>query len=163
MNRRLNSGNRTAAWGGLNMDCSQCGSLVQEGQEICPACGGQVGKRSFWRRLWQWFSSGNVSQAKIVGTRRVEVISYQGPDGQQHTCHSLDEVPPDIRAKVREAIASGQGITREVFSYQGPDGQKKTYHSLEEMPPDLRAIYQNSLECSDSSPLLDLLERARKA
>jgi hypothetical protein len=32
-----------------------------------------------------------------------EVFTYQGPDGLQHTYHSLEEMPPDIRAFFRIA------------------------------------------------------------
>jgi hypothetical protein len=227
----------TVFWGDFSMDCPHCGALVQENQEICPACGGQVIKRSFWQKLLKFFSPVQVTRTKVIRVGNVElkgitftdeelaksqaladlppdlrakiqqaiksglprlefpnefppelrakieealasgktqyltlndipdelrakfqdaiasgqgvakqVFSYQGPDGQMHTCQSLEEMPADIRDKLKEAIQAGQGDAKQVFSFQAPDGQKHVYHSLEEMPEGIRAFFRITSE-----------------
>jgi hypothetical protein len=80
------------------------------------------------------------------------LFTYQGPDGQEHTYHSLDEMPEHVRqmfekqqcelAEVREEFKELQASGKGTFTYQGPDGQEHTYHSLDEMPEDVRQMFE---------------------
>ncbi len=65
------------------------------------------------------------------------------------TFKSLDEVPPELRAQVEEALAQGrqgkilesQRITITQTDAQG-ETVRRTYHSPEEMPPEVRAMWE---------------------
>jgi hypothetical protein len=120
------------------MDCSHCGALLQEGQRICPACGGAVRKPGFWRRLWQFFSSANATQVNVIRTAQVEKFTFiDGATGQEKACQSFDEVASQLQAKIKEAKASGQC---QIFR-------------LDEVPPELKKKFEEAL-ASGKNPLL---------
>lgn len=100
-------------------------------------------------------------------------IRTVGEDGQRHEYSSMEDVPPDVRAKIealeREAMqergdelsvteTSRTGNTirsktlkeKKVSVYKIVDasGVERIYHSLEEMPPEIRAAISDAEEKS---------------
>jgi len=160
------------------MDCPQCDALIEEGQQICPACGSEVRKPSCWRRLWKSLKFLPSIQITTRVTRTSEIegkgfsLSVDRKTGKHVTTLMLpNEIPPELRAKLEEAIASGQkqllsfdeippelwdklknaivsgqGVAKQVISYRGPDGQTHTCQSLEEVPDDIRAKFKEAIE-----------------
>jgi len=72
---------------------------------------------------------------------------------QPTIAHSLDELPPTVRAqveamqeRVREAgpAAAREAKTVRRITFKGPDGQVHVFNSPEEMPPDIRALYERA-------------------
>ena len=79
---------------------------------------------------------------------RTERIQVQDPQtGATTTYGSLDEVPPDIRAKNEHARASAGPLSPNQTKIVIKDGSgtTRTYDSVEQMPADLRAIYEQAL------------------
>jgi len=73
--------------------------------------------------------------------RRIETAG--APVSSHREFHSLDEMPPDIRARAEAALSEmrTQGLTsmrQEQFTISDSDGNVRTYNSLEEMPPEVR-------------------------
>jgi hypothetical protein len=110
------------------IDCPHCGALVQEGREICPACGGQVVKRSFWRRLLSFLLPLPLTRTKVTRTSKVVI-------GKPLALNSL---PPEFRANVENALASGHSQVM----------------TIGEIPPELRAKIQDAMK--SGLPRLDL-------
>ena len=81
---------------------------------------------------------------------RTESIQVQDPHtGQITTYGSLDEVPPDIRAKIEQARAAAGpsvGASHTKIVVKDASGTTRTYDSLEQMPADIRAIYERALK-----------------
>ena len=83
---------------------------------------------------------------KITVTTKIVV------NGKEY--HSIEELPPDVRAKYEAALAAraqAHGTSRIVFNGQ-------PYDSLEAMPADVRALYEaamaNLAKTSPTSPAL---------
>src|SRR2546425_12682068 len=81
---------------------------------------------------------------------RTESIQVQDPHtGQVTTYGSLDEMPPDIRAKIEQARASAGpmvGASHTKIVFKDASGTTHTYDSPEQMPPDIRVIYERALK-----------------
>jgi hypothetical protein len=138
------------------MDCQQCGALIEEGQQICPACGSQVRKPSFWRRLWKSlkFLPSIQITTKVTRTSEVEVkglsFSIDKKTGKRYT---LKDIPPELRDQLQNAIALGQ--TRVLLNEIPPELRAKLEEamasgqmqplSLDELPPELRAKLKNAI------------------
>ena len=130
------------------MTCSSCGMRIPEGQALCPHCRAPVRRPGLLERLFGWLASArktptvNVTRTTEIRQERFEIVDK---DGKRQVYHSLDEVPPEFRSKIEEAMHSGQ---REVgtsktskITVRNASGREQTYDSVEDMPPDLRAIY----------------------
>jgi hypothetical protein len=123
------------------MDCPKCGALLQESQEICPACGGQIPKQSLWQRLLKFFLPTPITQTKVARTSKVELRGI-----------SLDNIPPEFRDKLDDALASGQEqLTsleeispelRDMLEQGIASGQTKLL-SIEEIPPEIRSRFKD--------------------
>ena len=70
-------------------------------------------------------------------------IYVETPTVSTRTYHSLDEMPPDVRAKAEEMLQSAQPHSRhEQFVVRDSSGSRKVYHSLDEMPPEVRRMFE---------------------
>lgn len=98
--------------------------------------------------------------------KKTESFKIIGKSGEQHTYHSLAEVPPELRencekleAQAMKELLSGQPsvdaptpaqpgiITRRtsmVIRIKDSTGKVQTYHSLDEMPPEVRAKFEKA-------------------
>ena len=146
------------------MYCSTCGADMVEGQDCCPACSAPVAKPGFLRRmagaLFTWLTDVRTSTVQV---RRVERIEITDPrTGKQRVFHSLEDLPPEVRAQVeasrgqghlieeRESITDAQGVKLEMtrtpsgvkFLYRDASGKEQTYLLPKDMPPEVRAIYE---------------------
>jgi hypothetical protein len=137
------------------MECSQCGALVQDNQGICPACGGQVRKRSFWQRLWQFLGLPEIARIKVIRKVKIENLTLLDPKtDKKKVFYSLDQMPPELRAKCEEALASGLGqmVNLEELS---PELRAKVEQAkatgqwqlmtMKEMPPELQAKFDQAV------------------
>lgn len=126
--------------------CPHCGAEVPKGWETCRQCLKALPKRSFLARLFGWFgglpavTTHTVTQTQVTRSEYIEVV---GEDGQRKVYHSLEEVPPEIRAKIEAARASSQPtqITNQI-TIRDESGQERTFQSIDEMPQHMRAIYE---------------------
>jgi hypothetical protein len=127
------------------MDCQQCGALIEEGQQICPACGSEVRKPSFWLRLWKSLKLLPSIQITTRVTRTSEVegkglsFSIDQKTGKHFTTLVLpNEIPPELRAKLEEAMASRQGQLL----------------SLDEISPELQEMLQHGTASGQTKLLI---------
>lgn len=66
--------------------------------------------------------------------------------GEMRDYHSLDEVPPGHRGRMRrtvEAARASQG--NRLISARDASGEGKTCHSISEMPPELHAVCEKAM------------------
>jgi len=77
--------------------------------------------------------------------RHTTDISYQDSSGQMHRARTLEELPEEIQARIREAKAQAGNAPR-TFTFKDASGVEHTYHSLEEMPPELREVFLRQME-----------------
>ncbi len=136
------------------MECSQGGALVPDDQEICPACGGQIRKRSLWQRVLQFLAPGKITRTKVIRTSTVENLTFIDKEiDKKRVFYSLDEIPPELRAKFEEAKSSGQG--RLLRLDEIPSELRAKFEQvkglgewqlllLDEMPPELRAKFEKA-------------------
>ncbi len=130
------------------MNCPECGNPVAEEERFCRKCYTIIEPPSLWRRFLAMFQptikTRDVQIIKKVVTKQ-ETVTYTDPQGQRHVYHSLEEVPPELRAKIEaaraEALKKGQG-TSQTFTVRDASGIEHIYHSLEEMPPYIRAMVE---------------------
>lgn len=139
------------------MYCQQCGTEIPEGQNVCPGCYAPVSKPGLLRRILGALFGRMVTRAGAgdAFTRRADVtlvenrtrIEITDADGGKRVYNSLDEAPPEIRAKI-EAFRSGAdaGQPSQAFTFRDASGQERTYHSVDEMPPEVREIYERIRE-----------------
>jgi hypothetical protein len=124
------------------MICTQCGAAVEEGLSTCPRCFTPITKPGLFRRLLNaLFASRLITVKTVIRAETKEQITVPDPaTGQPRVFHSLDEVPPEIRAKFQESLTTSQANFS--FTYRSPDGKEQTFHSLEEMPANVRTMYE---------------------
>ncbi len=134
------------------MNCSQCGLHIPEGAQTCPSCRAAVRRPGFLERLFGRRTAAPPPPAPRQVIQRTEIKEEQfqivNAAGQPQVYHSLDEVPPELRPKIEEALraaASGAAPGRKVrISVKDASGQERTYDSVEDMPPELRAAYERA-------------------
>ncbi|MGO8925934.1 MAG: hypothetical protein ACLQU3_03420 [Limisphaerales bacterium] len=118
---------------------------------------------SVWQRLASLFRTDRKSAEPLIHIENTVTIKGTDEAGQQHEYHSLDEVPPEVRAEIeamksvpwqetcRCSSADGRTTeirsekTRSTFKFTDASGTEHIYHSLEEMPPELRAGVEQAM------------------
>jgi len=116
-----------------------------------------------WQRLASLFRTDRKSVAPIIHIENTVTIKGTDEAGQPHEYHSLDEVPPELRAEIEamksvpwketSRCSSAEGRTKEIrsektcstFKFTDASGTEHVYHSLEEMPPELRAAVEQAM------------------
>jgi hypothetical protein len=156
---------------GKTMNCPECGNPVAQTDQFCPKCFARLKPPGLWRKFLSLFqSAGQSSPARpIISIKKTVTIKTVGEDGQPHEYHSLDEVPPGLRAEIEklesdvmkekgesvsftETSPAGNATTSKiisqkslsVFRVKDASGNEQTYHSLDEMPPDIRALVERA-------------------
>jgi hypothetical protein len=124
------------------MLCPECGAQIEDGQEICSECRAQIRKPGLLRRLRDFFSKSTPTP--VITTQKIEHLAFvDATTGKRQVFNSFKEVPPEIQAKIEEALAQDKIISKSSsFTFRGPDGHERVFHSLDEMPPDVRAFYE---------------------
>ena len=151
------------------MNCPKCGNPVLETDLFCSKCFVRLQPPSLWRKFLSLFQFAGQPGQRIVTIKRMVTIKTVGEDGQPHEYHSLDELPPGMRAEIEklesevlkekgdsasvtetahEENTTALGIIKKksvcVFKIKDALGNERTYHSLDEMPPDDRALVERA-------------------
>jgi hypothetical protein len=163
---------------GMNADkttkCSECGNSVAETDQFCSKCFARLEPPGLWRKLLSLFQFAGKSKPRIVNLKKTVTIKTVGEDGKTHEYHSLDEVPPGMRAEIEklesevmntkgdslsltETSPTGNTLTSgiikkkciSVFKIKDASGNERIYHSLDEMPPDIRARVERAQKKMD--------------
>jgi hypothetical protein len=142
------------------MNCPDCGERLEQDAQFCPKCFARVEPPGFWRRLFSLFTSRKKPRQPLIRIQKTISIKTTDKDGQQHEYHSLDQVPPEIRAEIEKAESqafkdalkstSSDGLTTtisthktiSVFKVKDASGNERIYHSLEELPPEIRTAIE---------------------
>jgi hypothetical protein len=87
--------------------------------------------------------------ATQITERSGNITRHVSTSTSSKTYHSLDEMPPDMRARVEAMMAQGRNSDVESFvseqiTITDEHGNTRTYKSVEEMPPDVRARYEEA-------------------
>jgi hypothetical protein len=87
-----------------------------------------------------------------VTVNKVNVVTNQ--NGERHEYKSLEEVPPELRSTIENALkdASHASKVTKTFRVRDASGQEHVYHSLDEMPSHLRALVERAQHDSKSPP-----------
>lgn len=76
----------------------------------------------------------------IISTKSSVTYKIKDDSGKEHTYHSLDEVPPEMRSlmeKMQSGTIKADDLKKfEVYKIKDASGQERTYHSLDELPPE---------------------------
>jgi hypothetical protein len=171
------------------MNCPDCGIPVEQDAKFCPKCYARIEPPGLLRRIVDFFKPSAKPDVRVQNTGKlpehslsdmplgavsqfrseVRIIKSEKPadlitvekDGQRHEYHSLDEVPPEMRAQFEklesevkqetdkllsgeiEGLSTGphEIISKKIVSiYKVKDasGQEHIYHSLDELPPKIR-------------------------
>lgn len=132
------------------MYCSNCGHELLSDQEICPSCFQRVKRPGFFARLFGLGNKPPVQRITKVVKVKQEIVTNQ--NGERHVYHSLDELPPEMRAKIEEfQKRAAQGQATQTFKVRDASGHEKTYHSLEELPPEMRKMLENIEQKDENS------------
>ena len=125
------------------MNCPHCGNELLSDQEICPTCFQRVKRPGFWARLFGGGSKPPVSRViKVTEFKKTEIVTQK--DGERRVYHSLEEVPPEMRAKIEEFLTrEAGGQASQTIKVRDLSGREQTYHSLEELPPEMRALLKD--------------------
>lgn len=97
---------------------------------------------------------GTIPLSGEVARRDINIVSQQTirltdpATGETRTYDSLDQVPPDRRAEIENAMNIGLNVSSrsnagETYVFKNPDGSDAVYHSLDEMPPEIRKIFES--------------------
>jgi len=149
------------------MACPKCGNVVAATDQFCAKCFTRLERPTFWQNVTSWIQIPPIFRKQPLVIKKKVVFETVNKQGEKHIYHSLDEVPPELRAnfeKVQAEVAKeleaneppsdapkdvpspGTIIRRRIFLYKFKDasGNEQTYHSLEEMPPEVRVMFENA-------------------
>jgi hypothetical protein len=144
------------------MNCPDCGYPVEKSLSYCPKCFARTEPQGWWRRFLSLLGVGRRSPDAVIHVDRDIIIDTTDEEGQQHEYHSLDEVPPEVRAEIEKLKSepwkeisrsfSSDGHRTEIvrektlstFKFTDEMGNERLYRSLEEMPPELRAAVEEA-------------------
>ncbi len=150
------------------MNCPDCGNPVEKEAQFCPKCFARLEPPSLWRRFLSLFQAAGKPRGPIIDITKSVTIKTTDEAGQQHEYHSLEEVPPELRAELeklesealredfRYSSSSADGLTTKVISQKSgqknvsifkvtdAEGNERIYHSLEELPPEIRAAFEQA-------------------
>lgn len=155
------------------MNCPNCGHPIEPGAPCCLQCFAPLEPPTFWQKIRALFQPASepsraANPHAIIDVKRDTVIHFTDENGQQHEYHSLDELPPDIRAEIEKLEKEGakqrftatscdgqsikytskqSGVTNKTdSSYKVIDeaGREQIYHSVKEMPAEIRAVWEQA-------------------
>src|SRR5215469_8009969 len=138
----------------------KCGNVVMVTDQFCSKCFERLERPSFWRRLGAWFKSAFKPGLHTIVLKKKITFQSTNKQGVKHVYHSLDEMPPEFRAKFEKLtkaldaksqssgdstdIQPGMIVNRNIqeFKFKDASGKEQVYHSLDEMPSETRAIFE---------------------
>lgn len=153
------------------MNCPACGTPVEKGAPpFCPKCYARVEPPSLWQRFLSLFQTAAKPRRPLITIKKTVSIKTTDKDGGHHDYHSLEELPPELRAQVekfesealKEGLASGSsssdGLTTKfitkknysVFKVKDASGNEKVYHSFDELPPEVRAAWEKARQKTET-------------
>ena len=132
---------------GKTMNCPECGNTVAETNQFCSKCFARLEPPGFWRKLFLYLfqpvTRRGVNIHKIITLNTTKIVTQR--DGVRHEYHSLDEMPPDERARYEQIQSESPKVTGDhVFKIKDLSGNWRSYQSLDEMPPDIRALVERA-------------------
>jgi hypothetical protein len=154
------------------MNCPECANPVEKDAQFCPKCFARIEPPGFWKRFLCLFQSTGRPRRSIINIKKSVTIKTTDKDGQHHEYHSLEDVPPELRAEIEklssEALKEGfsssisDGLTTKIVSkrtvslYKIKDasGNERVYHSLDELPPEIRAALEKAENSTQKPPEL---------
>jgi len=151
------------------MNCPACGTPVEKDAPFCPKCYARIEPPTWWQRLLRLFKSPGQPRRPLITIKKTISIKTTDKDGQRHDYHSLEELPPELRAEVEKlhseamneglsaSSSSSDGLTTKivskktysVFKVKDASGNEKVYHSLDELPPEIRAAWEKAQQKPD--------------
>jgi hypothetical protein len=155
------------------MACPACGTTVAVTDQFCPKCFARLEPTGLWRKFLPLFQTSNRASNKprrpLITIKKTVEIRTTDKDGIKHEYHSLDEVPPEMRAefeKLESAALGEMGASSSametspegdatksrivskknvsVYKVRDASGNERIYHSLEELPPEIRAAFEKA-------------------
>jgi dienelactone hydrolase len=133
------------------MKCPRCDQPIDETDTTCPHCSAPIKRPGFWQKLLAIFSSpggkSTLRVTKTVTVKKLNVVTNTG--GERHQYHSLEELSPELRTTVQDALSgAASGTALKTYKVRDASGNEHTYHSLEEMPPQLRSLLERAQDKS---------------
>ena len=133
------------------MKCPRCDQPIGDTDTSCPHCSAPLKRPGFLQKLLALFRSPGKSTVHVTKTVTVKKLNIvTNTRGERHEYHSLEELPPELRATVQDAlngVTAGKAL--KTYKVRDASGQEHIYSSLEEMPKELRALVERS---QDNSP-----------
>lgn len=144
------------------MNCPECSSPVEKDAQFCPKCYARIEPPSLWRRFVSLFQTTGKPLRPVITIKKTVDIKTTDEAGQRHEYHSLEEVPPELRAEIEKlqseaqkevfSASSSDGLTSKfitkktvsVIKVKDASGNERTYHSLDELPPEIRAAFEKA-------------------
>jgi len=152
------------------MNCPNCGQPIEQDAPCCLNCFVPIERPTFWEKVRAVLQPAPKAPRTpvIVAAKKDTIIKFTDENGQEHEYHSLDELPPDLRAEIQKLEKEGRSREVKSVSFDGPnmkftsqltvhsektvstyqiideDGHEQVYHSLEEMPPEIREAWEKA-------------------
>lgn len=123
--------------------CPKCAAHLPEGAHNCPACGASLSPPGFWQRLFSRGTPPTISTTRTTQFSTQQIKVQDPKTGEVRVYGSLEEVPPEIRAQIEQAMQQADRTTPTTkITVTDSSGTTRTYNSVEEMPEDLRKLYE---------------------
>ena len=135
------------------MQCSKCSADIPDAQDYCSQCFTAVERPSWWTRLWRSLFEDPSPRVQVSFTSCQRIEFVDPTTGQHRVVHSLDQVPPEIRAHFEELQRQAlQGNCKGSFHVRDLSGIEHTYNSLDEMPPEVRNLFEEVRRLGPNAP-----------
>jgi hypothetical protein len=151
------------------MNCPACGTPVEKDAPFCPKCYARIEPPSLWLRFLRLFQTTGKPRRPVITIKKTVSIKTTDKDGQRHDYHSMEELPPELRAEiekmeseaVKEGLSSSSSSSNDVttkivrkrtysvFKVKDASGNEQVYHSLDELPSEIRAALEKAQQKTD--------------
>ena len=80
--------------------CHKCQASIPDGQDACICCGEPVRREGLLHRLVKWL----LQRAIRSGAVKIKEFEWESPPVvERHVFKSLDDVPPELAARIERA------------------------------------------------------------
>ncbi len=90
------------------MNCPACGTPVEKDTAFCAKCYARIEPPSLWQRFLRLFQATGKPRRPLITITKTISVKTTDNNGQHHDYHSLEELPPELRAEVEKLQSERQ-------------------------------------------------------
>ena len=113
-------------------NCHKCQASIPDGQDACICCGEPVRREGLLHRFVKWLLQRGIRSGAV----KIKEFEWESPPVvERHVFKSLDDVPPELAAKIERARQGGSTV---IEFRDDTTGDQRTFRSWDEVPEEMK-------------------------